>query len=177
MLRTVQKSRWMPGQVVGRRAWSCSPPPTTMQGTQPRAAGEKGKPADGQARQAACRAQCCLIAEGIQSTAWGLPFPSPPLPPLQLGLGSFPYSPVPQAGLSPWDVLLWADHSLGGNVQAMKHIICHVCSWHFTISAQGQVLNCAEFPKVLQDGAEIINSILQVVKGLDKGGQEKEEGT
>ena len=59
----------------------------------------------------------------------------------------------------------------------MKHIICHVCSWHFTISVQGQVINCAEFPKVLQDGAEIINSILQAVKGLDKGGQEKEVGT
>ena len=64
-----------------------------------------------------------------------------------------------------------------GNVQPMKHNICHVCSWHFTISAQGQVLNCVEFPKVLQDTAKMINSILQVVKGLDKGRQEKEEGT
>ena len=59
----------------------------------------------------------------------------------------------------------------------MKHNICHVCSWHFTIFAQGQVLNCVEFPKVLQDTAKMINSILQVVKGLDKGRQEKEEGT
>lgn len=64
-----------------------------------------------------------------------------------------------------------------GNVQPMKHNVCRVCSWRFTTSAQGQILNSVEFPKVLQDRAKMINSILQVVKGLDKGGQEKDEGT
>lgn len=165
MLRTVQKSRWMPGQVLNRRARSFPSPHRDARDSAPCSWREMR--ACGWASKASCL-PCRVLPysrknrEHSQGTSTSI----------SSSLSTQTGPPLPSA--SSWNL---PEMFSSGKVQPMKHNVCHVCSWRFTTSAQGQVLNSVEFPKVLQERAKMINSILQAVKGLDKGGQEKDEGT